>query len=165
MVRFHKALPNVKRAYVTLQDFTPDLQKIYTDISAISVTLCNSVATGSPIQLHIWAARVWCIRKTPRVPFAGFKHRQGMFHVLWYLCVDTNILKNCSQVGRQMMTGLSTLASKLPKAWRHTASFGCDVSYVKLVRLVCTSFSSGTITNQTQRACWQISWFCLWKAH
>ena len=42
MGRFHKALPNVKSTYVTLQDFTPDLQKIYTDISAISVTLCNS---------------------------------------------------------------------------------------------------------------------------
>ena len=43
MGRFHKALPNVKSAYVTLQNFTPDLQKIYTDISAVSVTLCNSV--------------------------------------------------------------------------------------------------------------------------
>ena len=43
MDRFHKALPNVKRSYVTLQNFTPDLQKIYTDISVISVTLCNSV--------------------------------------------------------------------------------------------------------------------------
>ena len=39
---FHKALPNVKSAYVTLQDFTPNTQKIYTDISVISVTLCNS---------------------------------------------------------------------------------------------------------------------------
>ena len=39
---FHKALPNVKSAYVTLLNFTPDLQKIYTDISAVSVTLCNS---------------------------------------------------------------------------------------------------------------------------
>ena len=28
--------------YVTLQDFTPDLQQIYTDISAISVTFRNS---------------------------------------------------------------------------------------------------------------------------
>ena len=42
MVRFHKALPNVKSAYVTRQTFTPDLQKIYTDISVVSVTLCNS---------------------------------------------------------------------------------------------------------------------------
>ena len=42
MGRFHKALPNVKSVYVTHQDFTPDLQNIYTDISAISVTLCNS---------------------------------------------------------------------------------------------------------------------------
>ena len=42
MGRFHKALPNVKSAYVTLLNFTPDLQKIYTDISAVSVTLCNS---------------------------------------------------------------------------------------------------------------------------
>ena len=33
---------NVKIAYVNLQDFTPDLKIIYTDISAISVTLCNS---------------------------------------------------------------------------------------------------------------------------
>ena len=42
MGRFDKALPNVKIPYVTLKDFTPDLHKIYRDISAISVTLCNS---------------------------------------------------------------------------------------------------------------------------
>ena len=41
MVCFHKALPNVKSVYVALQ-VTPDLQKNYTDISAISVTFCNS---------------------------------------------------------------------------------------------------------------------------
>ncbi len=40
---FHKALPNVKKAYVTLRKFTPDLKIFYTDISAISVTLYNSV--------------------------------------------------------------------------------------------------------------------------
>ena len=39
---FHKALPNVKKAYVTLRKFTPDLKIFYTDISAISVPLCNS---------------------------------------------------------------------------------------------------------------------------
>jgi len=39
---FHKALPNVKNAYVTLRKFTPDLKIFYTDISAISVPLCNS---------------------------------------------------------------------------------------------------------------------------
>ena len=39
---FHKALPNVKKAYVTLRKFTPNLKIFYTDISAISVTLCNS---------------------------------------------------------------------------------------------------------------------------
>ena len=44
---FHKALPNVRSAYVTLQDFTPDLQKIYTDIFAISVTFRNSASTYS----------------------------------------------------------------------------------------------------------------------
>ena len=44
MVHFHKALPNVKSAYVTVRKFTPDLQKFYTDISAISVTFCNSVS-------------------------------------------------------------------------------------------------------------------------
>ena len=56
MGHFHKALPNVKSAHVTLQNFTPDLQKIYTDISAVSVTLCNSasrdgfgdIAVGAP---------------------------------------------------------------------------------------------------------------------
>ena len=53
MDRFHKALPNVKSAYVTLQNFTPDLQKIYTDISAISVTLCNSALTFTNTQEHI----------------------------------------------------------------------------------------------------------------
>jgi len=42
-----KALHNVKSAYVTLQNFTPDLQKIYTDISVITVTLCNSGAFPS----------------------------------------------------------------------------------------------------------------------
>ena len=42
MGRFHKALPNIKSAYVTLQNFTPDFKNIYTDISAVSVTLCNS---------------------------------------------------------------------------------------------------------------------------
>ena len=36
---FHKALPNVKKAYVTLRKFTPNLKIFYTDISAISVTL------------------------------------------------------------------------------------------------------------------------------
>ena len=36
---FHKVLPDVKSAYVTLQNFTPDLQKFYTDISAVSATL------------------------------------------------------------------------------------------------------------------------------
>ena len=36
---FHKALPNVKKAYVTLRKFTPDLKIFYTDISAISMTL------------------------------------------------------------------------------------------------------------------------------
>ena len=46
---FHKVLPNVKSVYVTLQNFTPDLQKIYTDISVISVTLCNSGASPSVI--------------------------------------------------------------------------------------------------------------------
>ena len=39
---FHKVLPNVKSAYVTLQNFTPDLQKFYTDTSAVSATLWNS---------------------------------------------------------------------------------------------------------------------------
>ena len=39
---FHKALPNVKKAYVTLRKFTPDLKIFYTDISAKSVPLCNS---------------------------------------------------------------------------------------------------------------------------
>ena len=42
MGRFHKAIPIVESAYVILQDFTPDFQKIYTDISAISVTVHNS---------------------------------------------------------------------------------------------------------------------------
>ena len=47
---FHKALPNVKKAYVTLRKFTPDLKIFYTDISAISVTLCNSVIGVSTCQ-------------------------------------------------------------------------------------------------------------------
>ena len=40
---FHKALHNVKKAYVTLRKFTPNLKIFYTDISAISVTFYNSV--------------------------------------------------------------------------------------------------------------------------
>ena len=43
---FHKVLPNVKSAYVTLQNFTPDLQKFYTDISAVSATLSNTLCSG-----------------------------------------------------------------------------------------------------------------------
>ena len=39
---FHKYSPNYRSAYVTLQNFTPGLQKNYTDISAISVTFRNS---------------------------------------------------------------------------------------------------------------------------
>ena len=52
---FHKVLPTAKRAYLSLQDFTQDLQNIYTDISAVSVTLCNSgnMATfGKQDSLH-----------------------------------------------------------------------------------------------------------------
>ena len=41
--RFHTVSPNFRRAYVTLQKFTPDLQKFYTDIFVISVTFCKSV--------------------------------------------------------------------------------------------------------------------------
>merc|ERR1712020_708082 len=44
---FHKALPNVKKAYVTLKKFTPDLKIFYTDISEISVTFYNSAKTMS----------------------------------------------------------------------------------------------------------------------
>ena len=47
---FHKALPNVKKAYVALRKFTPDLKIFYTDISAISVTLCNSEWTQAYMQ-------------------------------------------------------------------------------------------------------------------
>ena len=38
---FIKLYP-MSKARMSLQNFTPDLQKIYTDISAVSVTLCNS---------------------------------------------------------------------------------------------------------------------------
>ena len=37
-----KHLRSVISAYVTLKKFTPGLQKIYTDISAISATFSNS---------------------------------------------------------------------------------------------------------------------------
>ena len=40
--RFMKHLRSVISAYVTLKKFTPGLQKIYTDISAISATYSNS---------------------------------------------------------------------------------------------------------------------------
>ena len=59
---FHKALPNVKKAYVTLRKFTPDLKIFYTDISAISVTLCNSdrapgEANNGQLQSCYWKRR------------------------------------------------------------------------------------------------------------
>ena len=50
---FHKVLPNVKSAYVTFQNFTPDLQKFYTDISAVSATLSNSVNLVISVDLLI----------------------------------------------------------------------------------------------------------------
>ena len=42
MSHFQIHLLNVKRAYVTFRDFTPDLKKCYVDISAIFFRLCNS---------------------------------------------------------------------------------------------------------------------------
>ena len=48
MGRFHISLPSIRSAYVTLKDFTPDLQRFYTDISAISVTFCNSAIHEPP---------------------------------------------------------------------------------------------------------------------
>ena len=59
MGRFQKALPNVKSAYVTLQDFTPNHKQIYTDISAISVTLCNSGSLRPFGSLDPTARRAW----------------------------------------------------------------------------------------------------------
>ena len=50
---FHKALPNVKKTYVTLRKFTPVLKIFYTDISAISVTLCNSENSLAALFLSI----------------------------------------------------------------------------------------------------------------
>ena len=50
MDRFHKGLPNAKTTYVTLKHFTPDLQKIYTDISAVSVTFWNSAHASSELS-------------------------------------------------------------------------------------------------------------------
>ena len=53
MDRFHNALPNVKSAFVILQNFTPDLQQIYTDISAVFVTLYNSAMIMIIIGIYI----------------------------------------------------------------------------------------------------------------
>ena len=39
--------PGESDPYVTLPDFTPDHQKIYTDISAISVPFLNSAVLDS----------------------------------------------------------------------------------------------------------------------
>ena len=58
---FHKALPNVKKTYVTLRKFTPDLKIFYTDLSAISVTLYNFV----PRDLE------WRLKMGPRIAHAG----------------------------------------------------------------------------------------------
>ena len=46
---FTKLYPTPEARHVTLQDFTPDLQKFYTDISAISVTFRNS---GGLLKTH-----------------------------------------------------------------------------------------------------------------
>ena len=62
--QFHKVLPTVKRAYVTFQDFTQDLQKIYTDISAVSVTLCNSAKLSYQLKL-ILHCKVQLFRERP----------------------------------------------------------------------------------------------------
>ena len=40
------------------QYFTPDLQKIYTDISAVSVTLCNSACIAH-IRVHPFLHPLW----------------------------------------------------------------------------------------------------------
>ena len=57
---------SVISAYVTLKKFTPGLQKIYTDISAISATFSNSANlpgektntnlwTGEKINTNLWS--------------------------------------------------------------------------------------------------------------
>ena len=56
---FHKALPNVKKAYVTLRKFTPDLKIFYTDISAISVPLCNSGWNNPTKHCPHWGRWTW----------------------------------------------------------------------------------------------------------
>ena len=61
--RSDSSAPNVESAYVTLQDFTPNHKQIYTDISAISVTLCNSVSLECAKVIFIWlqycGKRLW----------------------------------------------------------------------------------------------------------
>ena len=56
---FHKVLPNVKSVYVTLQNFTPDLKKFYTDISAVSATLWNSAFVFVFLFVSIISQRAW----------------------------------------------------------------------------------------------------------
>ena len=59
MGRFHKALPKVKSAYVTLQVFTPDLHKIYTDIYLPYLWHFATLTEVSAMQ----SSRPWIIRE------------------------------------------------------------------------------------------------------
>ena len=53
--------------HVTLQDFSPDLQNIYADISSASVTLCNSARDGDDHKHSgIMSNRVMTSRSTFR---------------------------------------------------------------------------------------------------
>ena len=84
MDRFHKALPNVKSAYVTLQNFTPDLKNFYTDISAVSATLWNS---AEELPHSIWNG----FSTPPPPPYGGFPFEQhfsyigaSLSHKIWW---------------------------------------------------------------------------------
>ena len=49
--------------------------------------------TGSPLQLHIWAARVRRSWKTPWIPLAGIEHHQGIwtFWLFWHFSISPRL--------------------------------------------------------------------------
>ena len=89
MGRFHQASPNFRSAYAALQNFTLDLQKFYTDISAVSVTFRNSVEDNIAIYCNNYSnieGRGDIAENIGALYKDGFL--EGMFTQLRWYCVN-----------------------------------------------------------------------------